>query len=148
VVPGNTILINRNAAISLSSFYQPSITHYDSWFYLIMSAIGNVVYLDRELVRYRIHDNNFVGVRTRKNFSPLKSMSNYFENAMHFQNNNTICLKKSDTEYLIQFLNLISKENKTIRIRNLFSIKLYRQKRIDAIGMKFILLLGILFGKI
>ncbi len=148
VSPGNTILINREAAKKLSLHYQGDVTHYDSWFYLVMSATGYVVHLDKNFVKYRLHDDNLVGLRSIGSFSPFESVRNYLKNAERFKEHKILGLKESDEEYLDRFLDVLKEGDKKIRLQNLFRIKLHRQKRIDAVGMKMVLFFGILFNKI
>ncbi len=148
VSPGNTILINREAANKLSLHYQPDITHYDSWFYLVMSATGDVVHLDKNLVKYRLHDDNLVGLRSIGSFSPFESIRNYLMNAERLKEQEILSLKESDAEYLDRFLGILKEGDKKIRLQNLLRFKIYRQKRIDAMGMKIILFFGVLFNKI
>ena len=63
IVPGNTILMNNCAIKLINSFPNPTIKHYDSWIYLLVSAFGKVEFLHQPLVQYRVHANNTVGLR-------------------------------------------------------------------------------------
>lgn len=148
VCPGNTILINRSAAAKLSSFYRPEIGHYDAWFYLIMSATSNTSYLNKELVKYRIHEDNVVGTRSAAHYSVFQSVRNYFTNASTFRELNLDVLTEIDEQYFVRFLSLVHEKKKLIRLRNLLRIQLFRQKRKDSIVMKAVIFLGILFNKL
>jgi glycosyltransferase involved in cell wall biosynthesis len=63
IAPGNTILLNREAAKLVNLYFTNSICHYDSFTYLIISAFGRCIFVDKDLVRYRIHSENSVGLR-------------------------------------------------------------------------------------
>lgn len=71
--PGCTLTINRTllrAALPL-----PSQAHmHDWWLMLIASLSGKIVFIDKPLLRYRIHAANTLGISHDKPMHPLASM--------------------------------------------------------------------------
>ena len=148
VAPGNTILINKEAARMLSAFIEPRVAHYDAWFYLIISSLGQVQYVKDKLVKYRLHDNNLVGIRSGEDYSPFNSLRNYFDNAQFFHDFKTGSLGQNDEEYFSRFISLIHERNRFVRLSKALKLQIHRQKRLHSLFVRIFLLAGILFGKI
>ena len=65
VIPGNTMVLNASAVSLLKILGEVDVKHYDSWIYLVMSVFGQIHFVPEELVSYRLHESNTVGVRKR-----------------------------------------------------------------------------------
>lgn len=64
VATGCTIVLNR-AAIDLLSQARPrNPVMHDAWCYLVVAALGQVIYDPRPSVRYRLHGSNTMGLST------------------------------------------------------------------------------------
>jgi len=87
VAPGNTILLNPQAVELVKSFGAPDVKHYDSWIYLVMSLFGEILYLPEDLISYRLHGKNSVGLRSFKDILRLPSrVSDYLMQLEILQN--------------------------------------------------------------
>lgn len=62
IAAGCTMVFNKKA---LDLYYQKdplkSNIYHDYWLYLICIFLGNIIYIDKELIKYRQHSNNLVG---------------------------------------------------------------------------------------
>lgn len=71
---GNTQVMNQSL-VDIILQNPKAVKHYDAWVYLLASLYGSVVRIEEDLVQYRIHDKNSVGLgnRTRINvFAAIK----------------------------------------------------------------------------
>ncbi len=85
IAPGNTILMNNRAIKLINKFPNPAVEHYDSWVYLLISAFGKVEWLSQPLVKYRIHSNNYVGLRKHSLNRIVKSVSIFVDQVIYFR---------------------------------------------------------------
>ena len=63
---GNTILMNRKAIDLVRSLSGKGLRQHDSAIYLLFSVVGQIAYIEEELVNYRIHSGNAIGLRRQK----------------------------------------------------------------------------------
>jgi glycosyltransferase involved in cell wall biosynthesis len=141
ITPGNTILINRKSVELINSFKTPQISHYDSWIYLLVSVFGDVIHIQEPLTRYRIHSNNTVGLR-KINFNRHKAAVKSFVSQSMFLH------ESSPKNFNAEQQNLLNKYVKIHAVTGMFrkifliwKLPIRRQRRLDQIGFKVILLL-------
>ena len=148
IAPGNTMLLNSAAISLINTFEDPAIAHFDSWIYLLISAFGECHYISSPLVNYRIHANNSIGLRKIGIKPPFTSVKAFATQASYFNKvlGNEILPK--NREELIRFLKIFENENAFKRIIQILRTPLIRQSKIDVIGIKIILTLGVAIGKI
>jgi len=65
VVYGNCMLLNVRGVKLLKKVDLNGMLHFDAYCYLIFSVLGQVIYCDEALVRYRIHPENTVGISNK-----------------------------------------------------------------------------------
>lgn len=63
IAPGCAMVLNRAAVTRLQGRQPKDIPVHDWWFYLVVSALGKVVYDPRPFVLYRQHGSNVIGAR-------------------------------------------------------------------------------------
>ncbi len=61
-IPGCNMLFNR---ILLKSVFKTTnvIGYYDYWLVLVCATIGKITYIDKPLMKYRLHSNNAIGLK-------------------------------------------------------------------------------------
>lgn len=65
-VPGCNIMFNR--VLIKQAFTTENIVHlHDYWLMLVCSAAGKITFIDRPLMKYRMHDNNAIGYKEQSN---------------------------------------------------------------------------------
>ena len=86
---GNTQLICNEACKEILRVGVVPVKHFDSWVYLIVSAVFKISFLDLPLTKYRIHKNNQIGVRKRLDFRQgSKGLQDYYhQNRILLQSN-------------------------------------------------------------
>lgn len=62
VATGCTIVLNRAAVDLLNDATPTNVVMHDAWCYLVVAAMGHVVYDRRPSVLYRLHDTNTLGL--------------------------------------------------------------------------------------
>jgi glycosyltransferase involved in cell wall biosynthesis len=77
IAPGNTTVLNNSAVKLVNSLKNPPVNHYDSWIYLLISTFGKVNYSPLHLVRYRIHSENSVGLRSSSYRDSIQGIKNF-----------------------------------------------------------------------
>jgi glycosyltransferase involved in cell wall biosynthesis len=140
IAPGNTILINRKAIELINSFKSPRIFHYDSWIYLLVSAFGDVIHIQEPLTRYRIHSSNSVGLR-KINFKRfVASVNSFVDQSMFFHESSAKNLNKQQQNLLDKFVKIPTAKGKFRKTFLICKFPIRRQRRLDQIGFKVILL--------
>ena len=140
VAPGNTILLNNSAVRLLNEFENPNLIHYDSWFYLLVSAYGEVNFIARPLVQYRIHKSNSVGLRKFSIHKVRESVSLYLSQTNQFYSMNTKELSSENQNHLKNIVDFSSSESLLGKIKLLSRTKVIRQSKLDSIIFKLIML--------
>jgi glycosyltransferase involved in cell wall biosynthesis len=140
IAPGNTILINRKTVELINSFKSPKIFHYDSWIYLLVSAFGDVIHIQEPLTRYRIHPTNAVGLR-KINFKRFTaSVNNFVNQSMFFHESSLKNLNAQQQNLLDEFVKIRTVKGKFRKTFLICKFPIRRQRRLDQIGFKVILL--------
>jgi glycosyltransferase involved in cell wall biosynthesis len=62
IAPGSTIVLNRAAIDLLASATPTAPVMHDAWCYLVIAAMGEVLYDPAPSVRYRLHGDNALGL--------------------------------------------------------------------------------------
>jgi len=148
LAPGNTQLLNAKAIELLVSYNNVSIVHYDSWSYLIMSALGKCVQVRAPLIDYRIHEDNLVGLRKKFSRDLFWSIYSYKKQAVQLNSCTQNVLSREKQLYLEKFLAIFGEDSKVARVGTILKLKLFRSSKKDAWVMKFYLTLGVIFGKV
>lgn len=147
VVPGNSMLLNEKAVALIQKYECPQIEYYDSWIYLLVSAHGECRYIPRELVKYRIHENNSVGLRKNSLNSFILSVKNFGQQAQYFQNAVEVDLPRESYLELYRLISIFEEEKLYKKIIAILKLKLQRQHFYDRLGFRIIMLLGVLTKK-
>jgi glycosyltransferase involved in cell wall biosynthesis len=148
IVPGNTIFLNSSAIKIINSYVSPSITHYDSWIYLLVSGFGRCEYISKPLVKYRLHENNQVGIRKFKVNRFETSALQFINQASYLSKVSKHVLSTENKLVLAKFIAVLQANGKLNKAKAIFSTKFHRQRFIDKIGFKVAFLLLIAKGKI
>jgi glycosyltransferase involved in cell wall biosynthesis len=64
IVTGCTAVINRKARAVILKKNPVKVHMHDWWFYLVVSAFGEVIYDRRAAIKYRMHEGNVIGAAT------------------------------------------------------------------------------------
>lgn len=139
VAYGNTILLNRSAVQLLNSIKVPEIRHYDSWIYLVISGLGEIVSISEPLIDYRLHAHNSVGLRSYSLNSFHASMQSYVIQNLYFLDAFGSQLNPELNSTVKIFAKLSREKNPIKRFKLIQSIGFKRQKIFDQIAFKIIL---------
>jgi glycosyltransferase involved in cell wall biosynthesis len=141
IAPGNTVLLNNPAIKVVNTFILPVVAHYDSWIYLLISAFGRCKYINEPLVQYRIHENNQVGLRKFALDKFETSATNFINQAASLPEEINQILSKNDKLMLAKFTLVLRVKSKREKVKAIVNAKIDRQRLLDMIGFKLILLL-------
>ncbi len=147
IVPGNSLLLNNKAVALIQKYKYPEVTHYDSWIYLLVSAHGECKYISRELVKYRIHEKNSVGLRKNNLEAFISSAKNYGEQAKYFRNVVSLDLPRESSVELNRMISIFEGGSSFKKIMSVLKLQIRRQHFSDRLGFRMILLLGVLLKK-
>lgn len=143
IATGCTCLINKRL-LELAAGYEPEYTiMHDWWLYLIASSMGEVYYDNVPKIHYRQHGNNTMGSRTnyieefRERFRRFFGNNGKLYNQMlsfseHFP------LEGENKEIMDMVLG--HKKSIRIRLKCIFSRKIYRQRKLDNLIFKMLFL--------
>lgn len=148
IAPGNTILINSLAINLINRYHNPPVKHYDSWIYLVLAFFGKVVYIEKPLLKYRIHEGNHVGIRKYDLRGFLDSAKNFTNQAKYLSKIIKMDVGQDTKPVLADFISICAKKSKVQKAFLIMKLKIQRQRRIDQMGMKAILLVLILTSKV
>lgn len=145
IVTGCTAALNRQALIALQAPWPKGVLVHDWWAYLVISAIGTVIYDPRQVLLYRQHSKNMVGAKAGKwqqwqgRFARFKSRKRHSLHPLraqaqalrHYLRDNF----PTDSQRLLDdFAN-----NTGLSPRHR---QLWRQSRIDHLALRVMMLLG------
>ena len=147
VVSGNSMLLNEKAVALIQKYEYPQVTHYDSWIYLLVSAHGECRYIPRELVKYRIHEKNSVGLRKNNLAAYMSSAKNFGQQAKYFRSVVNVDLPRESSLELTRMVSIFEEGNSFNKIISVFKLQLRRQRFYDRLGFRMILLLGVFTKK-
>lgn len=146
VITGCTIVINKSARdLVLKNIPKNALMH-DAWLYLLISSFGEIIYDKTPSVLYRQHANNYFGAeqsvwrscikKIRKFFS--KKDMGYHSQALEFYHIYGPYLEKERYKLLKKFIH--TKYNFLYRIKCVFCLRIYRQKLIDNILFRLVII--------
>jgi len=139
IAPGNTILLNNSAIKLINSVKNPPINHYDSWIYLLISTFGKVVFVPSHFVKYRIHSNNFVGLRKKSVKASTNAIRNYLNQQKFLFEKKSEFLSYDQLEHLTAITSFVSEKNLRKRILLFSKVKIGRQSKLDELLIKLLL---------
>jgi glycosyltransferase involved in cell wall biosynthesis len=146
LAPGNTVLLNHKAMELIQKYFYRNSGHFDSWVYLVVSAFGECIFLDSPLIKYRIHNNNTVGLR-KKNFKVFCRALDFWERqALLFHESAHDSLSLDQQIQLAKFLGLYSMKRNFASLIYLSKYQFHRQSKKDAIVIKGLFFLRLLVG--
>jgi glycosyltransferase involved in cell wall biosynthesis len=147
IVPGNSMLLNQKAIELVRSYRDPEIKHYDSWIYLLVSALGECRFIPVELVKYRIHERNSVGLRKKSLKDLISSAKNFGQQASYFRKVVTVKLPRESSVELSRLILIFDNSSSLRKIISVLKLRLRRQRFYDRLGFRMILLIGIIRKK-
>jgi hypothetical protein len=148
VVPGNTLLINNLAISLINDFPNPSVKHYDSWIYLLITYFGHIHYIDVPLVRYRVHQGNLVGLRKYSFDKFLNSAEDYLIQAKYLSQKVGPNLNHDKNSTLADLILIDEKKNKIQKAFLIIKLQVVRQRRVDQLAMKLVFLFLLITSRI
>ncbi len=148
VVPGNSMMLNQKAVTLINKYENPDIAHYDSWIYLLLAALGECKYISRDLLWYRIHEKNVVGLRKFRCKEILTSVRNFGHQAIYFRSVVGVELPRESNLELMRIVSVFERGFNLTNIYRLFKLRLNRQRTFDRIGFRFTLLAAMLTKKL
>jgi glycosyltransferase involved in cell wall biosynthesis len=148
IAVGCTIVLNRQAIDILCKNRLPHEVYiHDWWCYLIISALGEIVFDNQAEIKYRQHANNVIGMNRnwfivwRRKFARILSTKLWIsEQASVLQKLFSNELNTNQKE----LVNLLIKAKSSFyyRVRFAFSKKVWRQKAIDNILLRIVIILN------
>ena len=140
IVFGNTILLNKKGVDLVRSHPSRTVLMHDSYIYLIFSCFGQMTFIQKPLIRYRIHDENFVGIPNMrakiKNFRKNVDAS-YRQNQTFFSvYRNEITA--SDTDLFQKYFEIFESESILLRVLRTISVPIARQHYLQTMIWKIL----------
>jgi glycosyltransferase involved in cell wall biosynthesis len=151
IAVGTTMTINSRARELLLSKKPDTdkLIMHDWWFYICISAFGNVIYNAKPSVLYRQHDGNLIGGNKTIFHLLLRKLRSYKVNKrkklLHQQASEFMkCYGfELDSEKKLQLaLFLSSREKVYSRLKYLYKCELYRQSVIENLLFKWLIAIG------
>lgn len=149
IVTGCTIVINKAARLLLTKQMPKNVMMHDWWMYQAISGMGIIIFDDQSRILYRQHSNNVVGISTNI-FSGMKKRMERLK-----KNKEKRMERGQEKELLRIFGDELSKEKSEIlysfihrpekfwaRLQYALRIKVYRQKKMDNIIMKILIVIN------
>jgi glycosyltransferase involved in cell wall biosynthesis len=147
---GCTVVVNRKARELILSREPGRMIMHDWWFYLIVSALGEVIYDEKPNIRYRQHSGNVIGgtpnmavnvFRRLKVFMQAgKKLFMVSDQASEFENRYGPFLDRDGKMLLSRFIG--SKKSLLSRFRYSVTMDVWRQSVIDTCMLRVLILLG------
>ena len=139
IAPGNTILLNRGAARLINRYVTDEICHYDSFAYLIISALGRCIFLDENLVRYRIHAQNSIGLRKFDLKSTNAAVNCYVRQMEEINRLIRDLIKDEDKAILDSYIKILEKKRTIPLLFSISMLRVMRQNKLDSLAFKVFL---------
>ena len=136
---GNTQVLTKKGFELVRQIGYVQVTHFDSWVFLLITSCFNVSYIDQNLIQYRLHLNNQVGLRKLSNYWDFhKYLVEYEKQVDVLLNVAAGIIRQDSMRGLIKFR---SKSFSVDRF-NLFENRelVFRQNRIETILLRLLLL--------
>ncbi|MDR3392581.1 MAG: glycosyltransferase family 2 protein [Sulfuriferula sp.] len=150
IATGCTIVMNRTAIDLLCENLPSNPQMHDWWCYLVLSCFGDVIFDPVATIKYRQHGNNTIGVATnalaqygkrfRRFFGSRKQRAWCSEHAATFMNIYADRIPSPQRRIITQFL--AAKSSLWQRLKLVFSSDVWRQKRIDNLILRILILIN------
>lgn len=148
VAAGCTIVINREMLLLLRKYYPKHIAMHDSWMIIICSLFGKIIYDEIPHINYRIHENNAVGIISKKKLW-IKRIRNMIK-LESYRSYTAYDILQGYSEYLenqkdkLDFLVNISQVRGSMhaRIPLIFSRYRYSKHKLDDLAIRIQIFLG------
>jgi glycosyltransferase involved in cell wall biosynthesis len=148
VAVGCTMVLNRQAIDLLCQQRLPDEVYvHDWWCYLVMSCFGEVVFDDHAFIHYRQHSGNIIGAATSKLDVLKRKLARLF-NARLWISEQALIFSELFAERMPmaerELLDLLLKAKLSFwyRVKLAFSSSIWRQKTLDNILLRLIILLN------
>lgn len=150
IAAGCTIVINQRARALILSRNPGHIAIHDWWFYMIVSALGKVLYDERVNIRYRQHAGNVIGGtpvffrsvyrRAKEFFRSGKDAFGVGDQAIEFFRCYGPLLNHADGCTIRRFIE--SRKTVLSRFRYSMTMDVWRQSIVDTAILRVLILLG------
>jgi glycosyltransferase involved in cell wall biosynthesis len=150
IAVGCTVVLNREAKKLIAQKSPSRLIMHDWWCYLVVSALGRVIYDERPSLKYRQHPRNAIGDATNIGQSLLRRVErllNYknsactiIEQALEFRSCFGELLNDRDSSILERFLSI--RGNIWSRIAYCSQVNVWRQSRIEDAILRTLILVG------
>ncbi len=150
VAIGCTVVLNKSARDLIVREPPSQCLMHDSWCYLVISCFGTVLYDSRPSMRYRQHSNNVFGAPTSAIDSLIRRVKRF-----SFRSNGVFRFSDQSTIFLNIYGNAIPERYKAIlnlyvmakhsfiaRLQLLITPRVWRQKMLDNLILKLLILLN------
>ena len=151
IATGCTIALNGDARRLAIDNLPTIFSMHDWWLYIVVSALGKVIYDDFSSLKYRQHGGNTIGAATNVYQHVLQRAKRFFSN----KKDGVFCISDQAEEFYHCYGHLLSAQEvklvqslitgkKTLlgRMRLAFASDFIRQKTTDTIILKILFLLG------
>lgn len=151
IATGCTIVLNKSARQLILSKLPESCLMHDWWFYLVVSCFGSVYWDDFSGIKYRQHENNTIGAAT----TFLSDFKRRVYRFMQGDKKGVFSLSGQVASFYSLFGNEISDDNKGTlellikgkkslfhRIMLVFSNRIWRQRLLDNLILRFVILIN------
>ncbi len=146
IAPGSTMLFDRKAAGLLASFTPQDSPMHDWWTYLVVSAVGDVIFDQLPGLLYRQHNANARGVGDNGRWSWRKRILWHFQKGAHSSTRQAAELRRwlAGNPGMLPELDdfLDSQRTLTGRARYCITGSAHRQRKIDDLVFRILYLLG------
>lgn len=150
IVTGCTVVLNRSARNLLRSRFPQKTLMHDWWYYLVVSALGKVVFDERPSIKYRQHAGNVVGGTSSRIELFKRGMARFVssspsdrllsDQAIEFRRCFGDSLAPQESRILDRFL--MVRGNLWTRLRYNATMDVWRQSWIDTATLRTKILMG------
>jgi glycosyltransferase involved in cell wall biosynthesis len=150
VATGCTVVLNRQAIDLLCENLPSSPQMHDWWCYLVLSCFGEVIFDPVTTIKYRQHGNNTIGVATnsiarfarrfRRFFGRGKQRAWCSDHAMTFLEIYGNRIPPLQKHVIDQFI--AAKSSPRLRLKLAFSSDIWRQKWVDNLILRMLILIN------
>jgi hypothetical protein len=150
IVTGCTVVLNRSARNLLRKRLPEKTLMHDWWYYLVVSALGKVIFDERPSIKYRQHAGNVVGGTSSRIELFKRGMARFVrsspgdrllsDQAIEFRRCFGDCLAPQESRILDRFL--MVRGNLWTRLRYNARMEVGRQSWIDTATLRTKILMG------
>jgi hypothetical protein len=132
------MVLNSHAVDLINGSLISQVKYFDAYIYLLISALGRVVYVEEPLVHYRIHSKNQVGLDNKNVSEKFESIANYIRTAEIFKSDFGNRIPEAKRQILSEFLNALQNPNFFYSSFLILKSRVQRQKRAESVGWKIL----------